>query len=150
MGCEPFINGVASLLVHIQEQSLKNIRIVKDDARLLLARLPDQSVGRIYVLFPDPWPKARHHKRRIIQNESVNDFTRLLKPGGLLDMATDVAEYAQWVQTIMADHPAFEVTLENRKDIYERPQDWPVTRYEQKGIVQGRAPAYLIYKLKSE
>ena len=78
VGCEPFINGVASLVVQIQEQSLKNIRVVKDDARLLLARIPDQSVGRIFVLFPDPWPKQRHHKRRIIQDATVATFGRIL------------------------------------------------------------------------
>lgn len=148
VGCEPFINGVASLVVQIQEQSLKNIRIVKDDARLLLARIPDQSVGRIFVLFPDPWPKQRHHKRRIIQNASVTTFGRILKPDGLLLMATDDAPYAQWMQDIMAECREFELVLNDRESVYERPKDWPITRYEQKGINQGRAPVYLVYKLK--
>ncbi len=146
VGCEPFVNGVASLMVQIQEQSLKNIRIVKDDARLLLARLPDQSVGRIFVLFPDPWPKKRHNKRRIIQDESVTVFARILKQEGLLQMATDDADYAEWMQSIMVQHDEFELVLEGRASIYDRPQDWPATRYEQKGIAQGRAPVYLVYK----
>lgn len=149
VGCEPFINGVASLVVQIQEQSLKNIRVVKDDARLLLARIPDQSVGRIFVLFPDPWPKQRHHKRRIIQNASVTTFGRILKQDGLLLMATDDAPYAQWMQDIMAECHEFELVLNGRESVYERPKDWPITRYEQKGINQGRAPVYLVYKLKN-
>ena len=148
VGCEPFINGVASLVVHIQEQSLKNIRVVKDDARLLLARIPDQSVGRIFVLFPDPWPKQRHHKRRIIQDATVATFGRILKQDGLLLMATDDAPYAQWMQDIMAECHEFELVLNGRENVYERPKDWPITRYEQKGINQGRAPVYLVYKLK--
>lgn len=149
VGCEPFVNGVASLMVQIQDQSLKNIRIVKDDARLLLARLPDHSVGRIFVLFPDPWPKKRHNKRRIIQNATVEVFARILKPGGMLSMATDDAPYADWMQSIMAQHAEFELVLEGRTSVYERPQDWPSTRYEQKGIAQGRTPVYLVYALRA-
>lgn len=148
VGCEPFVNGVASLMVDIQDQSLRNIRVVKDDARLLLARLPDQSVGRIFVLFPDPWPKKRHNKRRIIQNTTVDTFARILKPGSLLQMATDDPDYAQWMQNIMGQHREFELVLEGRTSATERPQDWPLTRYEQKGIAQGRAPVYLVYALK--
>jgi tRNA (guanine-N7-)-methyltransferase len=150
VGCEPFVNGVASLIVQIQEQSLKNIRIVKDDARLLLARLPDQSVGRIFVLFPDPWPKKRHNKRRIIQDETVTSFARILKPGGVLMMATDDADYAQWMQNVMTTRSEFELTLHGRTSVYERPQDWPGTRYEQKGITHGRMPVYLAYQFKGK
>jgi len=146
VGCEPFMNGVASLVTHIQEQSLKNIRIVKDDARLLLARLPDQSIGRIFVLFPDPWPKNGHHKRRIIQDSTVAMFVRILKPGGLLQMATDDAAYARWMETIMAQCPEFKLDLGKRASVMERPQDWPPTRYEQKALAQGRMPAYLAYR----
>ncbi|MCE3230643.1 MAG: hypothetical protein K0R52_571 [Alphaproteobacteria bacterium] len=146
VGCEPFVNGVASLMVRIQEQSLRNIRILKDDARLLLARLPDQSIGRIFVLFPDPWPKKRHHKRRMIQHATVDTFARILKPGGFLHMATDDAAYAVWMQDIMAQHREFKLDLGERTSITERPLDWPLTRYEQKGIAQGRAPVYLAYR----
>ncbi|MBX9805471.1 MAG: tRNA (guanosine(46)-N7)-methyltransferase TrmB [Alphaproteobacteria bacterium] len=150
VGCEPFVNGVATLVLQIQEQSLQNIRIVKDDARLLLARLPDQSVGAFFVLFPDPWPKKRHNKRRIIQDASVDAFTRILKPGGSLTMATDDADYALWMQDVMSRHPEFELVLESRTTIYERPENWPITRYEQKGIACGRAPVYLVYRVKKQ
>lgn len=145
IGCEPFLNGVASLVVHIQKQNLENIRVVKDDARLLLARLPSQSVGRIFVLFPDPWPKKRHHKRRIIQHATVEEFSRILKPGALLCMATDDAAYASWMQSVMESHKEFNLTLKGRACITERPSDWPLTRYEKKGIHQGRIPTYLTY-----
>lgn len=148
IGCEPFVNGVASLVTYIQENSLKNIRIVKDDARLLIARLPDQSVGRIFVLFPDPWPKRRHNKRRIIQQDTVSTFARILKPGGLLIMATDDADYAQWMQDILVEHPAFDLRLDGGTSIYERPENWPITRYEKKGIADGRMPVYLEYQFK--
>lgn len=146
IGSEPFVNGVASLVGYIQEKALTNIRIVKDDARLLLVRLPSQSVGRVFVLFPDPWPKKRHNKRRIIQTETVETIARVLKPGGSLIMATDDVNYAQWMQEIMNKYPAFKLQLGGRESIYERPQGWPITRYEKKGIACGRAPVYLEYK----
>lgn len=148
IGCEPFINGVASLVSQIEDKNLHNIRIVKDDARLLLARLPDQSIGRIFVLFPDPWPKKRHNKRRIIQSETVETFARVLKPDGKLIMATDDADYAQWMQDVMSKNTEFLISLDGQGTIYDRPSNWPMTRYEKKGIVQGRKPVYLVYQLK--
>jgi len=149
IGCEPYINGVASLACQIHDQQLHNIRIVKDDARLLVAKLPSNSVGRLFVLFPDPWPKKRHHKRRIIQEASVAEFARILKPGGQFNIATDDQDYASWIQNIMEGNSKFELILGNRIRMTDRPTDWPVTRYEQKGIVQGRVPVYLTYTLKS-
>jgi tRNA (guanine-N7-)-methyltransferase len=148
IGCEPFINGVASLVSQIEDKNLKNIRIVKDDARLLLARLPDQSIERIFVLFPDPWPKKRHNKRRIIQSETVETFARILKPQGRLIMATDDADYGQWMQDVMSENRKFQLSLEGRATIYDRPNNWPVTRYEKKGLAHGRKPVYLNYQLK--
>jgi len=146
IGCEPFVNGVASLLVHIQKHSLTNVRIVKDDVRLLLARLPAHSLSRVFILFPDPWPKNRHHKRRIIQEGTIKTLAHVLKNGGLLYMATDDPSYARWMQDLMKQHPLFVPLLEGRKNVYERPKDWPLTRYEQKGLFQGRTPVYLTYK----
>jgi tRNA (guanine-N7-)-methyltransferase len=148
IGCEPFLNGVASLAVHIQNYAVANIRIVRDDARLLMGKLPDQAVGRIFVLFPDPWPKKRHHKRRIIQDAVINEFTRILKRGGGVCMATDHEEYGLWMQSIMAQNPQFYLDLEGRASVRERPRDWPPTRYEKKGLRQGRGSVYLLYKLK--
>lgn len=147
IGCEPFVNGVASLVVHIQAHGFSNIRIVKDDAKVLIRKLPDQSVGRIFVLFPDPWPKKRHHKRRIVQDAVINEFVRILKPAGLVCMATDHEEYGMWMQSVMGRHTEFFLDLEGRDSVKDRPQDWPPTRYERKGKLQGRDSVYLLYKL---
>ena len=96
LGAEPFLNGVASALRHIDEAGLRNVRIHDNDVRELMARMPDACLDRVFVLFPDPWPKARHNKRRLIQAETLAELTRLLKPGGKLRFATDWADYADW------------------------------------------------------
>ena len=96
LAAEPFLNGVASALRHIDERDLQNVRVHAGDARDLLAALPDASLDRVFILFPDPWPKARHHKRRLIQDEVVAELARVLKPGGALRFATDWKDYAAW------------------------------------------------------
>lgn len=145
IGCEPFINGVASLLNHISAQNLQNVKIVVDDARLLLQNLKSASIDRIYILFPDPWPKKRHNKRRIISDETIADLSRVLKSGGQLFMATDIIDYAEWIQDVLAKRPEFSLALTERSTIYDRPIDWPHTRYEQKGLENGRPGAYFEY-----
>lgn len=145
IGCEPFVNGVASLMNHLSEKELQNCQVVMDDARLLLDALPDESLSCICVLFPDPWPKKRHHKRRIVNTDTVAQFARVLKPGGQLRLATDIEEYAQWMQKAVATSPLFQLDLKGRSSIHERPFDWPVTRYEQKGVEAGRQSAYMVY-----
>ena len=147
IGCEPFLNGVASLTQKIQGNSLKNIKILKDDARLLLSRMPAQSISRIFVLFPDPWPKRRHHKRRFIQAETIEAFANVLTPGGLLYLATDHQEYGEWMQDIMNRQSRFKLMMEERQDVRERPAGWPQTRYEQKGLAQGNGAVYLLYEI---
>src|ERR1700744_1608747 len=96
LGAEPFLNGVASALRHLDEQGLRNVRILHGDARDLAAALPDASLDRVFILFPDPWPKARHHKRRLIQPELLATLARAMKPGAPLRFATDWADYADW------------------------------------------------------
>lgn len=147
LGCEPFINGVASLLKHIDTNSMDNVRIVVDDARLLLKSLPDQSISRIYVLFPDPWHKKRHHKRRIVNDETVSDFSRILKNNGELYMATDIIKYATWMQETIKPRPEFSLEMGTRQSLTERPTDWPhPTKYEMKGVKEGREATYMIYR----
>lgn len=147
LGCEPFINGVASLLKHIDTSSIDNIRIVVDDARLLLKSLPNQSVSRIYVLFPDPWHKKRHHKRRIISSETIEDLSRILKSTGELYMATDILNYAIWMQETLKSRPEFRLEMGTRQSLTERPADWPhPTKYEMKGVKEGRQATYMIYQ----
>jgi len=146
IGCEPFINGVASLLNHIDRRKLTNIRIFPDDARLLMDVLPEDCLDRCFVLYPDPWPKKRHAERRFISPENLDRLARILKPGGELRLATDVAPLAEWMREKCAAHAAFSSVYDGAAP----PVDWVVTRYEQKGIAAGRLPVYLVYRRKGK
>lgn len=117
-----------------------------DDAVPLVKALPENCIHQIYVLNPDPWPKTRHHKRRIINQDNLNEFSRILVSGGRLVMATDVDELAEWMCTQAMIHPAFEWTAECADDWRVMPQDWIKTRYEQKGEKAGRKQSYLIFE----
>ena len=134
VGCEPFLNGVASAVRHVAEQELKNVRIHDGDARELAARLPDASLDRVFILFPDPWPKARHHKRRIVQPEMVAELARVLKPGGRLRFATDVAGYADWALERILASPEFDWPAQKADDWRVAPSDHITTRYEEKRL----------------
>jgi tRNA (guanine-N7-)-methyltransferase len=134
IGAEPFQNGVASGLRHIDEAHLTNVRLHDGDARDLLAWLPDASVDRLFVLFPDPWPKTRHHKRRIVQADTVCAFARVLKPGGRLRFASDVAHYVDWSLERITASPAFAWTAERADDWRQPPPDHVTTRYEEKRL----------------
>src|SRR5436190_4877839 len=96
LGAEPFQNGVASAVRHVDEQGLRNVRIHDGDVRELIARLPDASVARVFILFPDPWPKVRHHKRRLVQADTIAELARVLKPDGTLRFASEWADYVVW------------------------------------------------------
>jgi tRNA (guanine-N7-)-methyltransferase len=149
IGCEPFVNGVASLVKHIDAHTIENVCIVIDDARLLLAALPDQCVSRIYILFPDPWHKKRHNKRRIISSETISDLSRVLKSGGSLYLATDIIDYADWMQKTLKPRGEFTLEMNGRDTLTDRPTDWPSpTKYEQKGTKAGRNSSYMIYRKK--
>jgi tRNA (guanine-N7-)-methyltransferase len=134
LGAEPFLNGIASGLRHIDEARLTNIRVHDGDARELMARLPDQRLDRAFILFPDPWPKTRHHKRRIIQDDTVAELARLLKPGAPLRFASDVAHYVDWALEKITANPAFAWTAERANDWRARPADHVTTRYEEKRL----------------
>jgi tRNA (guanine-N7-)-methyltransferase len=134
LGAEPFVNGVAACLAHIEDAALANVRLHHGDVRDLIARLPDNSVGRLYVLFPDPWPKARHHKRRLIEPGFLAEAARVLKPGARLRFATDWADYADWTLERLAASPAFRWTAERAADWRTPGDDHVTTRYEAKRL----------------
>jgi len=146
IGCEPFLDGVAALLRRIEAAEIENIRILPDDARLLLERLAPATLGRVFILFPDPWPKTRHHKRRFIQDETLALLARVMKPGAELRIATDHPDLAVWILSHMRRQMAFEWRIDRPADCLTRPPDWPGTRYEEKAIRDGRRPVYLRYR----
>lgn len=146
IGAEPFINGVAQLLQKIDTEGLSNIRVLHGDARPLIETLPASSLSRIYVLHPDPWPKKRHYKRRMISPWFFMQAARLLKTGGEVRVASDIPDYVRWTLMHAQSAEAFEWTAERASDWRERPGDWPQTRYEAKALREGRAPAYLVFR----
>jgi tRNA (guanine-N7-)-methyltransferase len=146
MGCEPYLQGVATLLSVVTECHLGNIRILVDDARPLLDALPDASIGRLFALFPDPWPKARHHKRRFINPETLDACGRVMRDGAELRIATDLAEHCRWILYHVRRHDAFAWLAQSPCDWRVRPEDWPQTRYELKAMRQGRQPVYLRFR----
>lgn len=149
IGCEPFVNGVASILVHMDEHNIKNVRIHHADVRHLYTELPDGSFDAIYLLYPDPWPKKRHWKRRFVQSQAFKEMHRLLKPSGMWFIATDHESYQIWVE----EHLKTDVALTyfdhvNEQDIHTAWQGFVGTRYQAKALREGRKPRY--YMLRSK
>jgi tRNA (guanine-N7-)-methyltransferase len=134
LGAEPFVNGVASAVRHVEEGGLRNVRILHGDARELVTALPDQSIARVFVLFPDPWPKTRHHKRRIINPVMLQELARVLEPGGTLRFATDVAGYADWALERVLASALFDWPARRADDWRRPPADHVTTRYEEKKL----------------
>lgn len=146
IGCEPYVNGVASLLSHIEKNALSNIRVLADDARLILGHLPDAGIGRAFLLFPDPWPKKRHAKRRFLCSDTLDGLARVLKPGAQLRLATDSPDYVRAALEIIARRSDFEWRARGPGDWRQRPDDWPATRYEAKALAAGRKCYYLTFR----
>mgnify|MGYP001554445208 CR=1 FL=1 len=134
LGIEPFLNGVAKALTGIKAHALTNVRVKRADARDEIARMPDAAFDQIYLLFPDPWPKRRHAKRRFVQTETAAEFARLLKPGGRLRMATDVRVYADHALPILLETPGLSWTAQQASDWRDNPADHIVTRYQSKHL----------------
>ena len=134
IGCEPYINGVAKCLAHIERTGVTNVRLFTDDARLVMNALPERSLSRVFVLFPDPWPKTRHHRRRFVQRATLDALAPLMKPGAELRLATDDPSYLPWMVEHACTHRDFEWLAERPADWRTRPADWPGTRYETKRI----------------
>jgi tRNA (guanine-N7-)-methyltransferase len=145
LGAEPFHNGVASAVRHIEERGLQNVRLHDGDVRDLIARLPEASLAWVFILFPDPWPKARHHKRRLVQAETVAELARVLKPGGRLRFASDWADYVDWALERFTASPAFAWQAERVDDWRVPPADHITTRYEEKRLGDC-APLFLDFR----
>jgi tRNA (guanine-N7-)-methyltransferase len=145
IGAEPFINGVASLLRHIQDDAIENIRIWDDDVRLIFTTLEDASLAGAYVMFPDPWPKKRHAGRRILQADVMDSLARLIRPGGSLVMASDDPTAKSWLLQAAMRHPAFDWTARCADDWQSRPAYLPATRYMKKAENEARRPAWFVF-----
>lgn len=144
IGCEPFINGVATLLSRIDRENIKNIRLHAQDARPLMDALPAASLDRVFVLFNDPWPKTRHAERRFIGPDNIARLHRLMPQGAELRLASDHPILIKWmVQQMRARSHLFKWQINQCHEWLHRPTDWPPTRYEQKAISEGRKPVYL-------
>lgn len=143
IGVEPFINSMAKLLGGLESEGLKNVRLYDDDATRVLDWLPDACLDRIDLLYPDPWPKKKHWKRRFVSKLNLDRFARVLKPGGRFGFASDIDTYVNWTLAHVAAHSEFEWTARKAVDWREPWAGWPGTRYEAKAIREGRTPCYL-------
>lgn len=144
IGCEPFRNGIASLLGHLSDTDIDNVRIFDEDVRRLFPALPDGVVGRAFVLFPDPWPKKRHAERRFIGPDNLDSLARIMADGAELRVASDDPIYAEWAATHLEAHPAF-AQIQVTRDRADLPEDWPATRYEQKCLANN-PPTFFRYR----
>lgn len=145
IACEVYDNGICSLLSRLVDEGAEadgalpaNLRVWSDDARLLLRALPDGCLSKLFLMFPDPWPKVRHAKRRFVHPEQLAMVARVLRPGGEWRIASDDPTYQAWVGEVLAGQALFEVAA----PVFERPDEWPATRYEAKARSAGRQPMY--------
>lgn len=143
IGIEPFVNGMAKMMMALERQPLPNLRVYDDDAMRVLDWLPVSSVDAIELLYPDPWPKKRHWKRRFISQINLDRFARILKPGGAFRFASDVDTYVNWTLLHCASHGGFDWLATTSADWHTPYDGWPGTRYEAKALREGRRPAYL-------
>ena len=143
IGAEPFINGVAKLLSLLKAGNISNVRIIDNDIRPRMDQLGDQTISRAFLLFPDPWPKLRHHKRRFVNQVNLDRLHRVMKPGAEFCVASDIDHYISWSLREVAEHGGFRLLSNDPADWHERPADWPQTRYEAKAAREGRTSAYL-------
>ncbi len=145
IGCEPYINGVAMLLGKVRKASIDNLCIYPGDVRDMFDVLPDASISKAFLLYPDPWPKARHHRRRFVTPEHLDPLARVLKRGAEFRVATDIPDY---VRQTMEEVPkaGFEWLAQNAQDWRDPWDDWFSTRYEQKALREGRRPHYMTFR----
>ena len=145
IGCEPYINGVAMLLGKIRRAGVKNVAVHPGDVRDIFDVLPERSIDRAFLLYPDPWPKTRHHRRRFVTAEHLQPLARVLKPGAIFRVATDIEDYVRQTLEEVPRH-GFEWLAERAEDWRAPWDDWISTRYEQKALREGRVPHYLTFR----
>ena len=146
IGVEPFVNGMAKLAAALEREPRANLRLYDDDATRLLDWLPVSSLDGIDLLYPDPWPKKRHWKRRFVNPANLDRFARVMKPGAAFRFASDIDSYVNWTLLACRAHDAFEWIAAGPDD-WRRPYEgWPGTRYEAKAVREGRVPAYLTFR----
>lgn len=146
IGCEPFLNGVVGALVHLRDGALGNVRLHMGDALSVLERLPDASLERVYLLHPDPWPKARHAKRRMVNPGPLDMIAAKLVPGGEFRLGTDDPTYCRWAMMVMNGRRDFDWLAAGASDFLEPPADWPETRYERKARCKGHEVWYFRWR----
>src|SRR5262245_45787802 len=145
IGVEPCVNGMAKLMMALVNQPRANIRVFDNDATQLLDWLPDASLDQVALLYPDPWPKKKHWKRRFVNRANLDRFARVLKPGGTFRFASDIDTYVNWTLLHCRAHPAFDWQAAQAGDWRQPYRDWPGTRYEAKALRELRRPAYLTF-----
>ena len=146
VGCEPFEDGIVKTLSAIEDKALTNIRVYPNDARQLLRLIPDNALSRVFILFPDPWPKKRHVKRRLVSSAMLDLLARVMKPGAELRVATDIGDYARTFLLAAIGDSRFRWLAASPMDWRVRPDDWPQTRYEAKALREGRTPYFFRFQ----
>ncbi|MEM6488262.1 MAG: tRNA (guanosine(46)-N7)-methyltransferase TrmB [Pseudomonadota bacterium] len=146
IGAEPFVNGVAKLLAAIDRAGVDNLAVHAGDARDLIDVLPEGAIDRVFLLYPDPWPKARHHKRRFVNPANLEALARVMAPGALLRVATDIEDYVRHTLEHLMRDPRFHWLAQRPADWRTPWPDWPGTRYEAKALRAGRRPHYLSFR----
>lgn len=146
IGCEPFVNGMAKLLATIDHEKLDNIRLWDDDVTKLLPTLPEGCFSRVYILYPDPWPKRRQRKRRLVSDAMLHELARVMRKGAELRFASDIDDYIGWVLARALRSSDFRWTATRAEDWRKPYEGWPGTRYEAKALREGRVPSYLTFE----
>ena len=146
IGCEVYLNGIASLLGKMQVEELDNLLLYPDDIRSLLPYFPKRSIARVFVLYPDPWPKKKHHRRRFVTPEHLEPLARIMQPGSQLRIATDIPDYARQAVEQLNLNPNFEWEVAQASDWQQPWDDWQSTRYENKALLNNRVPIYLTFR----
>ncbi len=145
VGCEPFLNGVVAALAGIERERLSNVRLRRGDVQSLIEAAPDAFFSRVFMLYPDPWPKRRHNKRRVVAASMIEELARVMRSGAEMRFATDIDDYAGWTLTRFLASPHFRWAA-TRSDDWRRPwPDWRSTRYEAKARAEGRGSVYLTF-----